>query len=132
MALNLTNSLIATILSTDDITNNVPINFGTGNPAFDSNVGEYIRYLALGAGANGIILPKVPCTQFYIKNNDAAKTVQVAWTQNGGGNVNVLILNVGAQLLFWDNPVGVTTPGIANLTLTPSAAGCLVEMFLGG
>jgi hypothetical protein len=132
MALNTTNSLFAQITAVDDTTQNVPINFGTGNPAFDSNEAQFTRYLKLNGGANPIGLPVTPATEVYIKNTDAAKTIQVIWTQNGGAPANICVLNPGAQIILWDNPTGATTPGITALTLTPSAAGCFCEIFFGG
>lgn len=132
MPLNITNQLIANILSTDDASGIVPINFGNGNIGFDSNVVVYERYFSLGAGANVITLPTSPCTQVYIKNIDPVKTITVKWTPNGGAANNVVVLNIGAHIILWDNPVGGTTPGITSLTMTPSAAACLVEFLLGG
>jgi len=132
MANKVTNTLIANITSTEDSTGNVPINRGTGNPAFDSSVAEGVLYVALAGGANVIALPFSPCTQLYIRNNDGTKPIQVNWTQNGGAAVNVIVLNPGDQIIFWSNPAGATTPGITALSMTPSAAGALVEYFLGG
>lgn len=128
---NITNTLLATITATEDSTQNVPINRGTGNPAYDSSVAEGILYIALLGGANVIPLPISPTCQVYIKNNDSTKTVTVNWTPNGGVAGNVVLLNPGEQIILWTKPGG-TTPGITALSLTPSAAGALVEYFLGG
>lgn len=129
---DVTNALVANITSTEQSTSNIPINRSTGNPSTNANVGVFNTYLALAGGANAIALPFSPCTQLYIRNLDTAKTIQVNWTQNGGGAVNVLVLNPGDQIIFWSTPGGATTPGITALSLTPSAAGALVEYFLGG
>lgn len=128
---NVTNTLIANITATEDSTQNVPINRGTGNPAFDSSVAEGILYIALGAGANVIGLPISPTCQVYIRNNDPAKSVIVNWTPNGGAAGNITTLLPGDQIILWQKPGGANA-GITTLTLTPSAAGALVEYFLGG
>lgn len=132
MAGNTSNTLAATITAQDDATQNVPINFGTGNPTFDSTVAELTRYYALPGGTNALSLPKSPATQVYIKNIDAAKTVTVAWTPNGGASNNIILLNPGDQIILWCNPAGATTPGITAISFTPSVAGCLIEFFFGG
>lgn len=132
MAGNTTNGLTATITSTEDSTQNVPINRGTGNPAYDSTVGEFTFYYTLAAGANVIALPILHVTQLYIKNNDPSKTIQVTWTPNGGASASIINLNPGDIIMLWANPAGATSPGITNLTLTSVAGGALVEFFFGG
>jgi hypothetical protein len=129
---DVTNTLIANITSTEQSSSNIPINRSNGNPQFNANVGQFTTYFALGAGANVITLPFSPVTQVYIKNIDPVKTITVNWTPNGGAPANIKVLNIGDQIISWDNPAGAITPGITSLTLTPSAAGCLVEYFLGG
>lgn len=132
MAGNLTNSLIAQILSTDDSTANVPINFGTGNPAFDSTSADFTRYFVLTAPNVDIGLTKNPATCVYIKNIDVAKTITVIWTPNGGASNSVILLNPGDQIILWCSPIGATTPGITDLKLNASAFPCLCEFFIGG
>jgi len=134
MGQNTNNAFIATIVATDDTTGNVPINFGTGNPAFDSAIAKLERYHNLSAGANVIAIstPSGIAAEVYIKNVDPNnKTVTVTWTPNGGASATVIVLNSGDQIIFWTNPSG-NTPGISALTLTPSAANALVEFFIGG
>ena len=130
---DVTNTLTATITSQEQSTSNIPINRSTGNPAFNANVGSFITYLALAGGAQPLALPSAinPTTQVYLRNIDPTKTLTVAWTPNGGALNNVIVLNPGDQIIFWCNPGGVTTPGVTAITLTPSAAGCLIEYFLG-
>lgn len=129
-----TNTLIANITATEDSSNSVDINRAIGTQ-YDAFASAFVTYYALFAGANPIAFPAFPrsvVTQVYIKNLDAAKTIQVTWTQNGGASVNVVVLNPGDLILLWANPAGATTPGISGLSLQPSAVGCLVEWFLGG
>ena len=128
----MTVSLLATILGTDDATQNVPINFGTGNPAFDCTAVVYEPYLALANGANNIVLPISPTTIIWIKNIDAAKTIVVVQTPNGGVLSTECTLNSGEQYCLFANPASGTTPGITTLTLTASAAGALVTYLLAG
>jgi|SRR5579859_1264522 len=128
----ITNTLVANITATEDSTSSVIINRSTGNPSFDSSIAQMTEYLAL-AGLLNVILPISPTCQVYIKNNDAAKSVQVNWTQNTGAPVNVIQLNPGDQIILWLNPAGAPAPiGITTLSLTPSGAGALVEYFIGG
>ena len=129
----MTNLLVANITSTEDSTSAVVVNRSTGNPAFDSSVSQMTEYFILAGGANVIPLPISPACQIYIKNNDAAKSIQVTWTQNGGGSVSIIQLNPGDQISFWTSPTGAPAPiGITALSLTPSVAGALVEFFIGG
>jgi hypothetical protein len=128
---NITNSFILNITAQDDASQLVPINKGT-TVSYDCSAAEGVFYISLAAGANVISLPKSPATFVYLKNNDAAKTIQVNWTQNGGAGVNVVVLNPGDIIALAANPAGATTPGITALSLTPSAANALLEMFLGG
>lgn len=128
---DVTNTLIATIVSTEQSSGNIPINRGTGNPSFNVNVGQFTTYFALADGANNIALPFTPITQLYIKNIDATNYIKVSWTPGGGVSGTVLSLNPGDQILFWGNPAGIT-PGIAALILTTTVAGVLCEYFLGG
>ena len=133
MAGKITNALLATITATEDSSGNVILNRSTGNPSIDSSVATGMEYLALGAGANVITLPISPTTEVYIKNIDSAKSIKVTWTLNGGASNDVINLNPGGQILLWDTPGSApAAPGITALTLTPSAAGALVEYFFGG
>jgi hypothetical protein len=129
---NITNTLIANITATEDSTQNVIVNRSNGSPSFDSTTALSMEYFVLGAGANGIPLPVSPCTQVYIKNIDVAKSFSVNWTPNGGGAAVIIELNPSDSIMLWAKPGGSVTPGITGLTITPSAAGCLVEYFLGG
>lgn len=130
MANKITNTLVANITATEDSTQNVIINRSTGNPAIDSSAAVISEYQLL-AGATVIGLPNTLAYQVYIKNLDTAKTITVNWTPNGGAAANVIVLQPGDQIIFWTT-TGVTGSGITTLTLTPSAAGALVEVFLGG
>jgi hypothetical protein len=128
---DVTNTLIANITSTEQSTSNVDINRGTGNPAFSASAGQFTTYLALNPGLNSFVLPVTPAAQVYIKNIDPIKTVVVNWTSVGSvGSATILNLTPGDQIIFWCSPTGAS--GITALTMTPSAAGCLVEYFLGG
>jgi hypothetical protein len=129
---DVTNTLVANISSTEQSSSNVPINRSNGNPAFAANVGSFTTYFALIAGENELPIPFTPCTQVYVKNLDVTKYVTVKWTPNNFAKVITLVLNPGDQMALWCNPAGAQTPGITEISLTPSAAGALVEYFLGG
>lgn len=128
---NVTNSLSASILSTDDTTQNVPINLGTGNPAFNSTFGEYIRYGSCGVGGANLYFPQTPVYQFYFKNNDPAKLITINWTPQGSGLVTVIDLSPGDQILFWQ-AVGGANAGITTCTVSASSGTALFEYFAGG
>lgn len=127
---DVTNTLTATITSTEQTTSQVPINRSTGNPSFNSNVGEIIMYRQLSAGANPLSLAANPCFQFYVRDTDPALTVVVSWTPIGQANATVLTLYPGDQILFWQNPGG-TNAGVSAITLTATAP-TLCEFFIGG
>jgi hypothetical protein len=129
---DVTNTLIANISSTEQSSSAVDINRSTNNPAFPCNVGQFTTYFSLAAGVNNIPLPFNPCTQLYIRNIDPSKSVVVTWTNNNGGSSAIITLNIGDQIICWCSPAGAINPGITALSMTPSAAGCLVEYFLGG
>jgi hypothetical protein len=128
---DVTNSLVATITSTEQSTSNTPINRSTGNPSFSCNGALFNTYQALAAGPNPFGLPYIPATQLYVRNIDPTKTILVSWTPNGGASASIITLNPGDQIILFCNPTG-TTPGITAGFLTPSAAGALVEVFAGG
>lgn len=130
---DVTNTLVANLTSTEQSTSNVPINRSTGNPAFNCNVGIFLTYFALAAGVNNVLLPTPVVYQAYFRNLDAAKNLTVSWGVNGGGGNNPIItLLPGDQIIYWGNPSGAGASGLTSISITPSAAGCLMEYFLGG
>lgn len=133
MAGNVTNTLVANISTQEDTTSNVPINRSTGNPSFDCGNGDFNTYKTLLAGANSIPIPNgsTRATQVYIRNLDSANSITVAWAGNLTASATVIILNPGDQIILWCDPTK-TNPGITSLNLTPSAAPCLCEYFIGG
>ncbi len=128
---NVTNTLTSTITSTNDTDGTVPINRGTGNPAFDSTTAEFTTYQKLAAGANNINLPVSPACQVYVKNLDPSLIITPTITPNGGIAAIMQKLNPGDQMFIWCNPAA-TTPGITALSLSASGANCLCEFFIGG
>lgn len=130
MAADVTNTLVATITSTEQSSSAVDINRSTGNPAISATTGTFNTYVACLGGANVLTLPVDPVYQCYIKNLDATKTITVAWTPNEGVGATILLLNPGDQIMFWCSIIAGA--GVTGITLTPSAAGALVEYFLGG
>jgi hypothetical protein len=129
---NITNVLTAIITSTDDVTGNVPINIGTGNPTYDCSSVEYQRYFLLTGGVQAFALPKSPATIVYINNLSAANYITVTWTPSGGASSAIIVLNAGDQIILFGNPAGATTPGITALSMQSSAAGSPVEFLLAG
>lgn len=130
--LNTTNLLVANIIAINDISSATDISKNTGNVAFDSTVAQFTSNLALAVGPNSIIFPVNIITQLYIKNIDPVKSILVDWALIGNPHGSVMELNPSDQIIFWCNPGGRVASGISQLTLTPSAVGCLVEYFLGG
>lgn len=129
----ITNTLLANITATEDSTSSVIVNRSNGTPAYDSNVAQMTEYFVLAGGPNVIPMPVGFVTQLYICNKDAAKGITVIWTPTTGVAATIIALNPGDMIMFWCNPAGAVVPdGISALTLTPSAAGALVEFFLGG
>lgn len=128
---NVTNTLTAVITTQEDTTGSVPINRGTGNPALDVTVGEFVTYKLLATGSTDLQLPISPICQVYIKNLDTANTVNVTWTVNGGTAQAAARLNPSDQLVLWCDPTK-PNPGVTDIALGVSASSCLVEYFLGG
>jgi hypothetical protein len=135
MALQVTNTLTATITSTEDSTGNVAINRGNGNPAVDAVVGLYIeQFKTLGAGFDTKIpsisgLDTAEIDQLYIKNNDANAIITVKWSPVAhGGQILALDLQPGSQLLLWETTTG---RGVASVTVASSVGGTFCEIFIG-
>ncbi len=129
---NITNTLTASITATEDTTGSVIINRAIGI-GFDSTTASGIEYQVLGAGATNVQLPIAIVNQLYVKNIDPAKSIIVSVTLNGGLTQQIASLNPTDFVLLWQKPGGApSNPGITALILTPSAASCLVEYFLGG
>ncbi len=138
MAGNVTNTLIANITSGEQSSGNVDINRGTGNPAFNTDLGQFTTYRALGVGRNNIQIPMTgvtpTATQVYIKNVDPAISYDVFWRGSNAGllSLSILTLNPGDQIMFWCDPDGPTTPGITQLQIENPTDGALIEYFIGG
>jgi len=130
MANKITNTLIANITAQEDSSQNVIVNRGTGNPNFDSVLAQMTEYFVLANGANVIPLPSATCFQLYVKNNDAALLVTPSITPKGGVAAILPQLYPGDQLIIWQSNAGANA-GFTALTLTASAANCLVEYFIG-
>lgn len=128
---NVTNTLTCNITSTNDTDGTVPINRGTGNPAFDSTTADFTTYQKLSNGDNTISLPVSPACQIYVKNLDPSLIITVKGTLNGGASQSMAKLNPGDQMNVWCDPTK-TTPGYTALVLNASGANCLCEYFIGG
>ena len=129
---NVTNSLIANIIATNDGDGTVPINRGTGNPSFDSTVASFVDYIALANGPNNIVLPATTCYQLYVKNNDPTNDITIILVPvTTGTSVTVIKLKPGDQIFIWQKPGGAGA-GFTALTLTASAPAVLCEYFIGG
>lgn len=128
--LDATNTLTATITSTEDSTGVIPVNRGLGNLAFDSNVAEFCYYQKLSAGDNTIALPDGKAFQLYVKNIDPSLTLTVKYTPTGGVQQLSPLLAPGDVFLFWQAVTNVAS-GITALILNSSGT-ALVEYFIGG
>lgn len=132
MATQVTNTLTAIVTTQEDITGSVPINRGTGNPAFDCNVGAFTTYQQLAAGNTDLQLPKATVYQVYIKNLDSTNTVTVQWTISGGAQLSVCNLTPGDQIIMWCNPaIGSAGAGVSAIRLIAQGGTALVEYFIG-
>lgn len=129
---NVTNTLVANITTQEDLTGNVPVNRGTGNPALDCSVGEFVTYKLLPVGTTVLQLPISPCCQVYIKNLDASNPITIIWLPNGSViGVSVIALNPGDQLILWCDPTK-PAPGVTSISIGPTGGTALIEYFLGG
>jgi hypothetical protein len=129
---DVTNTLVANISSTEQSTSNVDINRSVGNPSWASNVAQFTTYLALALGNNSFNLPIATVYHLYIKNVDPAANINVSWAQSGGINGSIIKLFPGDVIILWQNPANALGGIITSLSLNASAAGALVEFFLGG
>lgn len=140
MTVNVTNSLIANITTSEDSSSNVPINRGLGNPSYDCNFGQFTTYRALAPGATTIATTPstvaVNCAQFYFKNIDSNGPLAIQWQTTGTGGITgtpVINLYGGDMILFWCKPGSALTGIINNVQVTNLAAvNVLCEYFLGG
>lgn len=128
---DVTNTLIANISSTEQVTSNVDINRSTGSPAFNSSVAQFVTYASIPALATGIPLPIAKTVQVYIRNIDPTNSVTVTWTPTPGVTASIITLYPGDQIILWQNTTGVSA-GISALSVLASANFCLIEYFLGG
>jgi hypothetical protein len=132
MADNITNTLTATITSTEDSTGNVPINRGLGNLAFDANSAVLQQFPKLASGDNTIDIPNGKAFQVYVKNNDPSLQIIVKYTPTGGTQQVSPSLGPGEIFLIWQiNTNAAASAGITALVLNASGANALYELFLG-
>lgn len=132
MANNVTNTLTATITSTQDADGNVPINRGLGNLSFDANVADFCTFRKLASGDNTIDIPNGKAFQVYVKNNDPSLQLIVKYTPTTGSQQVSPSLGPGEVFLIWQiNTNAAATAGITALILNASGANMLVEYFLG-
>jgi hypothetical protein len=134
VANNMSNSLSATIIATEDTTGNVPINRGLGNLSFDSIFAEFTAYQNLSNGDNVITLPDSPAYQVYVKNNGASGNIIVKYTPQGGAQQVSPVLGPGEIFLIWqaNNSAANPTAGITALIVNASTANIPIEYFIGG
>lgn len=131
MSVQITNTLTSFITATEDSTGNVVINRGNGNPAVDSTTALFVeQFKTLGAAVDTPIPFTVGAEidQLYIKNNDAAAIITVKWTKSGGGAANVIDLQPGGLLNFWEPTTG---KGVLSVTVASSIGSTFCEIFVG-
>ena len=128
--LDATNTLTATITSTEDSTGVIPVNRGMGNLAFDSNYGAFCYYEKLVVGDNSIQLPNAKAFQIYVKNIDPSLTITVKYTPQGGSQQVSPLLYPGDVFVIWQEVTNASA-GITGLIVN-STGTALIEYFLGG
>jgi hypothetical protein len=131
---NMSNSLSATIIATEDTTGNVPINRGLGNLSFDSIFAEFTAYQNLSNGDNVITLPNSPAYQVYVKNNGSVGNIIVKFTPQGGAQQVSPSLGPGEIFLLWqaNSSLAAALAGITALTVNANQANIPIEYFIGG
>jgi len=144
---NSTNTAVINLLATEDSTGNTPINRGA-TPTFDGLFADFLMFsqisnvapTALNIPTNG------PAYQVYIKNIStiALLGIDVIVTYFGSGtSIKAAHLGPGDVFMYWATatasnatanataPVGIGN-GITSINLQGSAAGGIVEAFIGG
>ena len=81
----------------------------------------------LAASSTPVTLPASPTQLFYAKHLGAAGTITFTWTPIGSGSAQIMILQPGG-LLFFFNPAN----GITALTVQASLANIPVDYVLAG
>jgi hypothetical protein len=128
---NVKSTLTATITAVD-VNSKQPITRDIGSPQLDSAFGQFSTYdtLVTAAVEVTISIPEPAAYCVYVKNLDAANTLSVKWTTQGGVEVVVTVLRPGGVLILW-NPSTGATAGITSLKLTPAGNNQPVEYYLG-
>ena len=119
MTMNVNNNLVATILSTEDDTGNVPINRGCGDLAFDSNFGDFFTYRTFPTGSQAIFIPGASpiAFQLYVRNLDPTHSVFVEYTPFGGVLEASPAIGPGDVFIIWQNPTNTNAGFIKKLVL---------------
>jgi|SRR5579864_876763 len=81
----------------------------------------------LAAGSTPVTLPASPTQLLYAKHLGVSGTITFTWTPVGSGSVQVMVLQPGAVLFFF-NPAN----GITALTVQASLANIPVDYVLAG
>lgn len=139
MANTITNTLNFSILSTEDSTNNVPIQRSV-SPKIDLAFAQFTTYASLAAGNNAIAFPPGITTAYcvYVRNLHATNAIAVKFTPTGWALVEFANLGPGDCCLYWCTAVSAvaaentTGNGITALTLYASAGTTTCEYFIGG
>ena len=81
----------------------------------------------LATGATPVTLPASPTQLLYAKHLGASGTITFTWTPAGSGSAQIMILQPGGMLFFF-NPAN----GITALTVQASVANLPVDYVLAG
>lgn len=128
---NVTSTLQLTITAVD-ISGAQPVTRQT-TIQYLGKTGDFTAFQQLAvAGADVVInLPVSPALVVYVKNLDAANTLTVKWTPQGGAAATIHVLAPGGAIAFI-NPVTNASGGITTLTLNPAGNNQPVEYYIGG
>lgn len=127
---NITAVLTAFITATEDASNNVVVNRGTGNPSVDDISTQYSEQLVTGAinVDTAVPLAATNVDQLYIRNLDAAADLTIKGTPQGGAAATLMILRPGGQFIFWNTATG---KGLGTVTVASSVGATGYEIFSG-
>lgn len=126
---NLSILLNAVLTATDTITSPNPtvVTRNFNNPTLAATTYFHDLFFQAAAAGSAVTLPAATVWIVYVKNNDAAANLTVAFTPAGGASETVLLVPGGIFLYFQPSE---GAGGITALTLTASAGTINTEVFV--
>lgn len=127
---NLSILLNAVLTATDTITTPNPtvVTRNFNNPTLLATVYFHDLFFQAAAAGSVVTLPAATCWIAYVKNNDAAANLTVAWTAVGAAGSSSMLLVPGGVFVYFQP--SEAAGGFTAMTLTASAGTINTEVFV--